>query len=72
LAEFQIPASWCGKKLSGLNEPEHFWLTAVTRFGSAEIVGTNAVGQEGDVLHFVADASSLDTLRARLEHGPEA
>jgi trk system potassium uptake protein TrkA len=71
LSVLPIPAAWCGKKLSGLNEPAQFWLTAVTRFGSAEIVGTNAVGQEGDVLHFVADADSLDALRARLEQGPE-
>jgi trk system potassium uptake protein TrkA len=72
LAVFQIPTVWCGKKLSALNEPARFWLTAVARFGNAEIVGTDAVGQEGDVLHFVADASSLDALRARLERGPEA
>jgi len=72
LAEFQIPASWCGKKLSGLNDPGRFWLTAVTRFGNAEIVGTNAIGQEGDMLHFVSEAGSLDALRARLELGPEA
>lgn len=72
LAEFQIPASWCGKKLSGLNDPGRFWLTAVTRFGNAEIVGTNAIGQEGDMLHFVAEAGPLDALRARLELGPGA
>ncbi len=72
LTEFQIPAKWCGKKLAALNEPSRFWLTAVTRFGNAEIVGTNIVGQEGDVLHFVAEAGSLDALRKRLEEGPEA
>ena len=71
LAEFAIPAAWCGKKLAGLNEPARFWLTAVTRFGSAEVVGTNLVGQEGDVLSFVSDVNSLDALRARLEQGPE-
>jgi trk system potassium uptake protein TrkA len=72
LAEFPIPAIWCGKKLAGLNEPGRFWLTAVTRFGSAEVVGTNLVGQEGDVLSFVSDVGSLDALRSRLEHGPES
>ena len=70
LAEYSIPAAWCGKKLSGLNEAGSFWLTAVTRFGAAEIVGTNLIGQEGDVLHFVADVNKLDTLRERLETGP--
>jgi len=72
LSVLEIPAAWCGKKLSGLNEPGSFWLTAVTRFGNAEIVGTNAVGQEGDLLHFVTEANSLEDLRTRLEQGPEA
>src|SRR5262249_47975877 len=71
LVEFVIPAAWGGKKLSGLNEPGAFWLTAVARFGSAQIVDTNVVGQEGDVLHFVADVSALDALRRRLEQGPD-
>jgi trk system potassium uptake protein TrkA len=70
LVEFVIPPAWCGKKLSGLNEAGAFWLTAVTRFGAADIVGTDAVGQEGDVLHFVASVGELDALRARLEQGP--
>lgn len=72
LSVLEIPTKWCGKKLSGLNEPGRFWLTAVTRFGNAEIVGTNAVGQEGDLLHVVVEADSMDELRKRLEHGPEA
>jgi hypothetical protein len=29
------------------------------------------VGQEGDVLFFVADVGRLDALRERLEQGPE-
>jgi trk system potassium uptake protein len=71
LAEFQIPGAWCGKKLSGLNDPGRFWLTAVTRFGNAEVVGTNLIGQEGDVLSFVSAVDALDALRSRLEHGPD-
>jgi trk system potassium uptake protein TrkA len=71
LVEFAIPPAWMGKKLAGLNEPASFWLTAVTRFGGAEVVGVDAVGQEGDVLHFVADVAALDALRERLEQGPE-
>ena len=54
LVEYGIPAAWCGKKLSALNEAGSFWLTAVTRFGAAEVVDTNAIGQEGDVLLFVS------------------
>jgi trk/ktr system potassium uptake protein len=71
LVEFIISAAWSGKKLSALNEPGRFWLTAVTRFGAAQIVDTNLVGQEGDVLHFVSDVAALDDLRARFEHGPD-
>lgn len=71
LIEFVIPAAWSGKKLSALNEPGRFWLTAVTRFGAAQVVDTTLVGQEGDVLHFVSDVTALDELRGRFEHGPE-
>ena len=48
-----------------------FWLTAVSRFGSAEIVTPTTMGQDGDVLMFVSDVQSVDTLRSRLEQGPE-
>jgi trk system potassium uptake protein TrkA len=71
LVEYGIPTVWCGKKLSELNESGTFWLTAVTRFGAAEVVGTDAIGQEGDVLHFVADVNALDALRQRLDQGPD-
>jgi trk system potassium uptake protein TrkA len=71
LVEQALPAAWGGKKLGALNEPGRFWLTAVTRFGTAEVVGTDLVGQEGDVLFFVADVGALDALRERLEQGPE-
>jgi trk system potassium uptake protein TrkA len=71
LVEYALPTPWAGKKLAELNEPGTFWLTAVTRFGAAEVVGTDAIGQEGDVLYFVADVNSLDALRQRFEQGPE-
>jgi trk system potassium uptake protein TrkA len=71
LVEYAIPTQWCGKKLAELNEAGSFWLTAVTRFGAAEIVGVDVVGQEGDTLHIVVDINALDALRERLEQGPE-
>jgi trk system potassium uptake protein TrkA len=71
LVERMLPASWGGKKLAGLNEPGRFLLAAVTRLGTAQVVGTKLVGQEGDVLHFVVDVNAIDALRERLEHGPE-
>jgi trk system potassium uptake protein TrkA len=66
LVERPIPAAAVGKKLGALNEPGRFWLTAATRLGKAQIVTANLVGQEGDVLHFVADIDALDELQARL------
>jgi trk system potassium uptake protein TrkA len=71
LVEYTIPKAWCGKKVGELNEPGTFWLTAITRFGEANVVDSGAVGQEGDVLYFVADVNALDTLRQRLEQGPD-
>ncbi len=71
MTSFGIPAAWCGAKLSNLNEAGSFWLTAVSRFGAAEVVGTDTVGQEGDVLHFVAGVEALASLQERLEQGPE-
>lgn len=70
LVAYPIPTAWCGKKLGDLNDPGSFWLTAVTRFGAAQVVDTGIVGQEGDVLHFVANVGALDALRQRLEEGP--
>jgi trk system potassium uptake protein len=71
LVEFNLPAAWAGKRLSALNEPGQFWLTAVSRLGEAQIVSTTMSGQDGDVLMFVADVNALDALRSRLERGPE-
>jgi trk system potassium uptake protein TrkA len=67
MVERPVPAGWVGKKLAGLNAPGSYWLTAITRFGKAEIVNTDVVGQEGDVLHFVADINAMDTLQQQLD-----
>ena len=67
----ELPLAWAGKKLSGLNEPGKFWLTALTRLGAARIVATDAVGQEGDVLTFMAATDALDAFRRRLEEGKD-
>jgi trk system potassium uptake protein TrkA len=71
LVERELPAAWAGKKLAGLNEPGRFWLTAVNRFGAAQIVTAEFVGQEGDTLYFVVDIGALDSLWERLERGPD-
>jgi trk system potassium uptake protein TrkA len=71
LVDFNLPAVWAGKKLAGLNEPGKFWLTAVSRLGTAEIVTPTTMGQDGDVLMFVSEVQAVDDLRTRLEQGPE-
>jgi trk system potassium uptake protein TrkA len=71
LLDYPIPATWAGKKLAPLSEPGVFWLVAITRMGAAQVSTPSAIGQDGDILHFAADVSSLDTLRHRLEHGEE-
>jgi trk/ktr system potassium uptake protein len=71
LVDYAIPTGWAGKKLSPLSEPGMFWLVAITRLGTAQMSTPSAIGQDGDVLHFAADVSALDTLRERLEHSEE-
>jgi trk system potassium uptake protein TrkA len=65
--ERELPVGWAGKKLAGLNEPGKFWITAISRMGTAKIASPDVVGQEGDVVIFMAATESLDSLRARLE-----
>jgi trk system potassium uptake protein TrkA len=69
LIERQIPPAAVGRKLSRLNRPGCFWLTAVTRFGEAHVVTSDMVGQDGDVLVFVSAMDSLDDLQKHIEAG---
>jgi len=70
LVERSLPTAWAGEKLAALSEPGRFLLTAITRFGEAQVVDGRLVAQEGDVLFFVASTGALDALRERLEQGP--
>ena len=67
VVERELPTAWAGKKLAGLNEPGKFWITAVSRTGTARIATPDVVGQEGDIIIFMAATESLDALRQRLE-----
>jgi trk system potassium uptake protein TrkA len=69
LVERTIPNKAIGQKLARLNRPGRFWLTAVTRFGQAQIVTSDLIGQEGDVLVFVAAMDGLDELQSHIEAG---
>jgi len=67
LVEREIPHAVVGRKLAALDGPGRFWLTSLTRFGAAQIVDEGTIGQEGDLLHFVAAVDALDDLRVHLE-----
>jgi trk system potassium uptake protein TrkA len=69
LVERPIPPAAIGRKLGNLNVPGRFWLTAVSRFGQAQIVTADLVGQEGDTLTFVSAIDALDELQQHIEAG---
>jgi Trk K+ transport system NAD-binding subunit len=71
LVERDLPPSWAGKKLSGLTVPGVFALAAVTRLGTAQVARPDLVGQDGDILHFMADLDALGELEHTLGHGPD-
>jgi trk system potassium uptake protein TrkA len=69
LVERPIPRAAIGHKVGRLNRPGRFWLTAVSRFGKAQIVTSDMVGQEGDVLTFVTAMDAIDELQAHIDAG---
>lgn len=71
LVERDLPTAWAGKKLGGLEVPGAFTIAAVTRLGGAQVYRPDLVGQDGDILHVMADLGALDQLEQRLQHGPE-
>lgn len=71
LVERNLPASWAGKKLNSLDVPGSFTLAAVTRLGAAQVARPDLVGQDGDILHLMADLSALDALERQLQRGPD-
>ncbi|MEP6626153.1 MAG: TrkA family potassium uptake protein [Acidimicrobiia bacterium] len=70
LVERNLPAVWAGKKLTELQSPGQFSLAAITRLGAAQVARPDLIGQDGDVLHFMADLSELTALEHQLQHGP--
>jgi trk system potassium uptake protein TrkA len=71
LVEHDITAAWAGRKLSELDDGERIRVVAVTRGGGAQLVRTDLVGQEGDVLHVMARQDAMEDLEARLKSGTE-
>ncbi|MBA3267124.1 MAG: TrkA family potassium uptake protein [Acidimicrobiia bacterium] len=68
--ERPLPDAWAGHKLAELVEGDHYRLIGLTRGGDARIAGTEAVGQEGDILHLAVDRSAVEELERRLEGRP--
>lgn len=72
LVERDLPTIWAGRRLSLLDEPGRFTVAAVARLGAARVVAPDLVGQEGDVLYFMVDATAIDALQARLSGEDDA
>ena len=70
LVERNLPAAWAGKKLGGLEEPGQYTLAAITRLGASQVARPDLIGQDGDILHLMADLSALDALDRQLKQGP--
>lgn len=66
LVERALPDHWAGRKLGALDEPGRFQLSALTRMGSAEIARPDSIGQQGDLLHFMAAHDAIAELDQRL------
>jgi trk system potassium uptake protein TrkA len=69
LVELAVPAGLAGVKLAALNSPGKWWLTSVTRLGTARVTTDTLVLQEGDVAHFVVEAAAIPELRERVAAG---
>ncbi len=70
VVERPLPDAWAGQKLAELAEGDRFRLIGLTRGGDARVVGSEAVGQEGDILHLVVHRDALEELEGRLEGPP--
>lgn len=71
LVERDLPPAWVGKKLAPLDEPGTYRLCMLTRLGTAQVVRPDLVGQDGDIVHLMADLSALAALEYRLTQGPD-
>jgi len=70
IVERPLPDAWAGHRLVDLAEGDRFRLVGLTRGGDARVVGREAVGQEGDILHLVVHRDAFEDLEARLEGRP--
>lgn len=66
LVERALPATWGGRKLIELDEPDRFRAVVLIRCGESRLVDPTLVGQEGDVVHVAVRGDAVDELEARL------
>jgi trk system potassium uptake protein len=64
LAEVAYADSWLGQKVCDLENAAQVRVAYISRLGEAIIPSPNLVLQEGDVVHVVAEDSSLDRIAA--------
>lgn len=69
LVELAVPPGLAGVKLAALNNPGKWWLTSVTRLGTAHVTTDALILQEGDLAHFVVEAAAISELRERVAAG---
>jgi trk system potassium uptake protein TrkA len=69
VVERALPDAWAGHRLKVLADGKQFRLVGLTRGGEARVVGSEAVGQEGDVLHLAVHRDAIDELEALLKDG---
>ena len=66
LVERTLPDHWAGRKLAALDEPGRFTLSGMSRLGAGELAAPDSIGQQGDILYFMAATDAAAELDARL------
>jgi len=71
LADWTLPAQYCGRPIAELASGDRYRPVLVTRGGRARLVSAGLIGQEGDVVHFAVRQDCIQELRGML-HGSTA
>lgn len=66
IVERGLPPGSAGRSLADLDDPPRWRLVSVTRGGRAQMPKPGLLGQEGDVLHFLAERTALPDLGEHL------
>lgn len=70
LLERAVPEAWAGRRLSEIDQGTRYRVVTLTRGGTAQLVGPDQLGQEGDILHIAVRKDSVDDLAAHLAGDP--